>query len=237
MISVIMPYWHRLPLLRDALYQLDHLYSGVDLEVIIADDGCELSLGDVSGYDLHIAVINLPRKVYAKNPCVPLNRAAEMARGEYLAITNPEIIHKTAVLEQMVDQVEESGSNHYCSAAVWSNDTKRWYNHSEKNIERTNRAPSPPCAGLHFLAVMRRDFFWSAGGFDESYRDGQGYEDNDFLWSLHVAGGTFSIRDDLVVDHYGTQVKWPSGGLKRNAEIFHKKWDVYIEGQKSKVHA
>lgn len=228
MISVIMPYWDRLELLKKTLISFSDFYIGVDLEVIIADDGSGLSMSDIDEYHLDIKIINLTYKSGAKNPCVPLNRAAAAATGEFLAITNPEVIHTTPVLEQLCEQVASNGPTHYCSAGVWSADKQKWYNHSVENTKRTARAPTPSCAGLHFLAVMKTDFFRVVGGFDETYRDGQGYEDSDFLWKLHASGGTFSIRDDLVVEHVSTNTAWPAGGTKRNSGIFYKKWRDYM---------
>ena len=41
MISIIMPYWNRLELLKRSLDRMGELYYDVDMEVIIADDGSD----------------------------------------------------------------------------------------------------------------------------------------------------------------------------------------------------
>ena len=76
--------------------------------------------------------------------------------------------------------------------------------------------------------MMYKEFFDEVGGFDEAYREGQGYEDNDFLWELHRQGASFEIRDDLQVNHIDTPVSWPLGGVERNAAIFNEKWKEFI---------
>lgn len=230
MISLIMPYWDRLELLRLSLSQLSRLYTDLDMEIIIANDGSPLlERRELPIVGLNVTLINMEEKPEAKNPCLPLNLAASYASGKFLAITNPEIVHEEPVLEGLRHEVMHGGPKHYCSAAVWSVDTSRWYNHSEGNDKRLGRAPMPRGSGLHFLSMMHRELFESIGGFDEMYRDGQGYEDSDFLWKLHRADATFSIRDDLVVFHHGTRTKWPIGGIERNRRIFNEKWGEYIE--------
>lgn len=73
--------------------------------------------------------------------------------------------------------------------------------------------------------MLHREFFDQVGGFDEQYRDGQGYEDNDFLWALHKHGARFAICDDLVTDHLPCpRSQWPAGGAARNKAIFERKW-------------
>jgi len=71
---------------------------------------------------------------------------------------------------------------------------------------------------------MYRKFYDEVGGFDEEYRDGQGVEDNDFLWKLWEAGANFRMCDYLMVEHTSTPTIWPEGGIKRNSEIYRKKW-------------
>ncbi len=86
------------------------------------------------------------------------------------------------------------------------------------------RLPLPPNSGLHFCTMMYRKFYDEIGGFDEEYRDGQGVEDNDWLWSLWEAGAIFRMRDDLMVEHISTPTVWPEDGIERNSEIYRKKW-------------
>lgn len=225
MISLIMPYWNRIDLLTRSLESLTYCYgSDINFEVVIVDDGSMDEPCVVEGlHPYPITIFTLPKKEVALNPCLPLNKAVEVCRGEVLIITNPEIIHITPIIQKMLYRLAETGMKAYVAAATWSVDKKKWYCHSEE--ERTlGRWPVPDGAGLHFCAMMWKNFFLEIGGFSEEYRDGQAFEDNDFLWKLHEAEANFSILDDCIVNHHGTSTKWPSGGLKRNQAIFERKW-------------
>lgn len=227
MISIIMPYWNRNKLLARSLRRMSELYLGYDIEIIIADDGSEEECNVPLQSPWFIRVLSLPHKTQALNPCVPINMAVKASRGYVIVLTNPEIYHPTNVLGEMLDELVKVGPKGYIIAATWSVDHDRWYAHSSitsKVNSSLGRLPLPPNSGLHFCTMMYRKFYDEVGGFDESYRDGQGVEDNDWLWALQQAGASFRMMDDLVVEHTSTPTIWPPGGIARNSEIYRKKW-------------
>ncbi len=228
MISIIMPYWNRLELLIRSLDRMAELYPDYDMEVVITDDGSEERCVVGSNYPWPVKVIYFPRKDHALNPCLPINAAVKMSDGYILVLTNPEIYHPTAILGSMLDElVIKAGPKGYVIASTWSTDHNRWYAHSSitsKANAALGRLPLPEGSGLHFCTMLYRQFFDEVGGFDKEYREGQGVEDNDFLWSLWEAGAIFRMRDDLMVEHTSTPTVWPSGGIERNSEIYRKKW-------------
>jgi hypothetical protein len=219
---MVMPYWKRNDALQKMLQRLKELYSDLHaFEVVIADDGSpEPAL--VSGtYPWPVSVIRLPSKKVALNPCVPINRAVEKSIGDKIVITNPEVVHREPILRRMA----ESDGDYVAAACLAS--TGIWYCHSTKmpSDKVMGRAPSPKGAGLHFCSMLSRELYEAVGGFSEEYRDGQGYDDNDFLWKLHEAGASFRILDDCVTDHIDApRCEWPSCGLERNKKIFESKW-------------
>jgi len=229
MISIIMPYWNRLELLTRSLDRMGELYPNYDMEIIIADDGSEEEcIVTQRYYPWPIHIISMPRKDVALNPCVPINLAVKASRGYILVLTNPEIYHPTAVLGSMLDElVIKAGPKGYIIASTWSTDHNRWYAHSSITSKRNaelGRLPLPPNSGLHFCTMMYRRFYDEVGGFDETYREGQGVEDNDWLWALQEAGASFRMCDELMVEHTSTPTIWPEGGIARNSEIYRKKW-------------
>lgn len=218
MISIVMPYWKR----RDELIRTLKSYRPYkDIEVIIVDDG--------SGDDIPAAV-RLPLKEIAKNPCVPINAGVKAAEGNIIVITGPEITHTAPILDEMKKTLEETGHTGYVSASAWSKESKRWNCHSSVNGKTPGSWPIPEGAGFHFCAMMYKSFFNEIGGFDEAYREGQAFDDNDFLWTLHKHMAEFRQRDDLIVDHYPTHTQWPEGGWVKNKNIFEAKWKDYIRG-------
>lgn len=219
-----MPYWMRREVLKGTLESYRSLYAGENLEIIIVDDGSPERPDISSDYPWPVRLIRLPDKAHALNPCVPLNYGAASASGEIIVLTNPEVVHRTAILGPMRDRLRELGPKGYVAAACWGG---WWYCHSKlmPAAETVGRAKMPEGAGLHFCSMLYRDFYDSIGGFSEEYRDGQGYEDNDFLWKLHRAQARFEIMDDQVCDHLTCpRSQWPAGGARRNKDIFTHNW-------------
>lgn len=176
-----------------------------------------------------MTVIRLPDKAEAKNPCVPINMGVAVATGDVIVLTNPEVVHRLPILSGMRDRLSELGEMGYVAAACRAHG--KWLCHStDMPPDRAlGRVPSPPGAGLHFCSMLHRSLFDIAGGFDERYRDGQAYEDNDFLWRLDRAGAKFAICDDLVCDHVMCpRTTWPAGGADRNRKIFEATWPALV---------
>jgi GT2 family glycosyltransferase len=221
--SIVMPYWKRPDALRVNLDRLYELYDeDYPIEVVIVDDGSPQPARINGGYPWPVRVIRLADKEHALNPCTPINIGVKESDGDIILLTNPEVIHQTRLVLEMANSL---GERDYPAASCWSVSGNRWYCHSTDEPLSNGRAKMPEGAGLHFCTMIRKSFFNEIGGFDEAYREGQAYDDNDFLWKLHEAGANFSIRDDLVTQHMDCpRCNWPKGGLDRNRRIFEAKW-------------
>lgn len=226
MISVLMPYWNRLEATRKALDAMARLYPTLDMEIIIADDGSPEAMVLDGEYPWPVKVLRLPLKTEAKNPCLPFNEAVKAAKGEVLVITNPEIIHTDAVFPEMLKSLKKLGPNGYVLTACWCPEENKWHCHSTLRPTVINGIEHPKGSGLHFCAMLNKRLWDGIGGFDEAYREGAGYDDNDLVMKLGQYGARFLIRDDLVVTHpkTGAKTQWPEGSFQRNADIFVSKW-------------
>lgn len=223
MLSLVMPYWNREKQLKASLERYERLYPSLHMEVVIANDGSQEP--EVGNYSFPVRIKNLPKKDYPLNPCVPLNKAVKNAKGSVIVITNPEIIHKTPVFPQMMENLLSLGERGYVLAACKGEETKRFHCHS--TIRGPGQDRIPKGYGLHFCGMMYKKFFEEVGGFDEDYRNGSGYDDNDFAWRVHRAKGNVKVRDDLIVYHPRSGTKWDKGGFQRNKQIFYSKWENY----------
>lgn len=195
----------------------------------MVDDGSPEPAALPAALALPVQILRLPAKTVAKNPCVPFNVGVAAAGGDVIVLTNPEVVHRRPILPGMLERLEVLGPMGYVAAACRAHG--RWLCHStDMPSDRSlGRVPSPPGAGLHFCAMLHRSLYELAGGFDERYRDGQAYEDNDFLWRLERVGAKFEIADDLVCDHVlCPRCEWPKGGAERNREIFNKTWPALV---------
>lgn len=213
-----MPYWKRESLLRASLERYEALYP--DIEVIIVNDGDEPPMVDDYSF---VRVINLLEKTWPGNPCVPWNVGVAAAKHETIVLTHAEIRHEKPVFEEMLAELKERGPKGYVLASCWGEG--RWYCYPGYRGPKADRIPDG--AGLNFCAMMNKSFFNEIGGFDEIYRDGAGYEDNDFIWAVHKNGGNIVIRGDLIVNHFRTYVNWGGGRFEKNKRRFHDKWSDY----------
>lgn len=215
-VSVVMPYWRRQDALDQTLVRYRQFY-GDHIEIIVVDDGSP------EPAETELArLIRLPQKTKALNPCVPINIGVAASTGELIVITNPEVLPRAPFLDLMVRALDDAD---YVAAACWNEASKTWYCHSTlaPPPAAMGRAPIPDGAGLHFCAMLPRSVFGIVGGFCEEYRNGQGYEDNDFLWKLYDGGIRFRILDDCVTDHIAVP---PSEWTRSNDNraLFESRW-------------
>lgn len=233
MISLILPFYNRAAATDRAFELLAQEYVGLDLEVVIVDDGSDAPyVGPSCGFPFALRVIRLEAKRAPKNPCVPINVGVAMSSGNYIAISNPETLHNHGpVLDQMREEILAGGPDTYVMAACWCAEQKRWHCHS--TLKRTDAGDVgsflPAGAGYHFMSMLTRDLWNRAGGFDVDYRDGAGYDDPDWVMRLARAGARFVTRDDLVVEHprAGARADWTPAMFQRNRDLFFSKWRTH----------
>ena len=233
MLSLILPYYERQAATDESLLLMVEHYFDMDLEIIIVDDGSPEPFHASASLPLNIKVIRLPEKSYPLNPCVPYNRGVAEATGDYIAISNPEILHKRPVLQRMQSKAKAEGDSSYVMAACWCPEQNRWHAHSTK-IRRDDNDVGPYVpkgADYHFMTVMHRSLWDKARGFDEDYRNGAGYDDPDFVRRLDRAGAKFFMCDDLVVEHprKGARADWTVDMFAINRGIFMNKWKPFDE--------
>lgn len=224
-ISICMPYWNRRAELMRSLEAYERLYPDLDIEYSICDDGSPEQLRDVwPWFRSSVQVTSLPRKTNALNPCVPINVAVRQASRDVIVLTNPEIEHRDRVLDKMLDAL--TGPNDYVMTGC--RDTSgAWYaGPMSPRAPIGGRAPIPRGTELHFCVMMHRALFERAGGFDEEYRDGHAYDDNDWLFRLWALGDVnFKYVDGIVWHHKGaSRSLWKAAPLERNKAIFERKW-------------
>lgn len=216
-ISLLLPYWDRQEAANRALESLKQ-YADLDLEIIVVDDGSPVPFVAPPGID--VKVIRLQEKSEPKSPVVPWNIAAKVASGDILVLSCIEVIHEQPILEELVRNV---GKDDYVMAAAWCPEEGAWHTHSTVAVP-----DCPPGSGLGFCAALTPELYWRAGGFDEGYRDGAGYEDRDWIRRLHAVGAKFQIRDDLRVIHpkSGARIIWGAEKFDRNLTLYRLKWPI-----------
>lgn len=225
MISIIWSYWQRQIATDVALASLVRCYPHLDLEVVIVDDGSPVPYIKPFDTPWPVHIVRLPTKHVALDPCVPINAGVWHARGELIALSGAEILHPNPVLMDLQHVVDKCGPDMYVTAACRLQGTDVWHAHS--SIRPTVEGIEMPLGShFHFLALLHRDLWDKAGGFDPDYRNGAGYDDPDWLLRLQRAGARFMMRDHQIVHHQRQDARadWPKGAHERNRQLFRSKW-------------
>lgn len=219
-LSLILPYWDRQEAANKAFKLLEEQYADLDMEIIVMDDGNAIPFV-APDVNLDIRTIRLPLKHEPKSPVTVWNEGVKAARGDIIVLSCVEILHKEPVLLQMKEELKRMGMDGYVLAAAWCPEEAKWHCHSTVKLPR-----NPEGTGLSFCSMMYKELYDRAGGFDEEYRDGAGYEDNDFINRLLAVGARFNILDDLVVIHpkSGASISWKPEAFARNEAMFYAKW-------------
>lgn len=219
-VSILMTYWDRQPAADRALAQFAKTYTDLDAEIVIIDDGNSVPfrMPDVG---LTARILTLPQKPGPTPQSATWNRAVEFASGDIIVMNCIEVLHMNPVLHPMLSELGRMGRDGYVLAAAWCPEERKWHCRSDVRVP-----DCPPGVGIGFCGALHRDLYERAGGFDEDYMDGAGYEDRDFIRRLLRAGAKFSVLDGHAVTHpkAGARIKWPADGFLRNEKMFYSKW-------------
>jgi len=239
MMSVIMPYFNRPEVLTNTLWAYDNL--GFEGEFIIVDDKSSKppALQDLPELNIKCITINRP----GSNPCVPFNVGVRAAEGDTIILSNPECLpispnlklpdgtpdyaiaraysvsHETQMLinalnprsPNYINAILQNMTFHDRAASAEGEDA--WYAHPDYN-------PRP----FHWWAVMPKALYVEMGGFDEDFRMGVAWEDNDWIRRLAVHQVPVCWLDATVLHQY--HYNRPGQQGKQNEGIFWQKANV-----------
>ncbi len=218
-VSVIIPAYNAALTIGKALEALSKQDYLKPIEVIVVDDGStDATAQVVQGF----ANVKYLRQDNA-GPAVARNYGARVAVGDILAFTDADCIphqdwisllinafnqHKTAVV---------AGSYGIANPQSFLARTV----HAEIIFRHTVlMGDFPKSFGSYNFSVSKK-VFWRVGGFDESYRNASG-EDNDLSYKILKAGHCIYFERNALVDHHH-----PTSVMKYLKEQFrHGYWRV-----------
>lgn len=168
-----------------------------DFEVIVVDDGSTDSTGAVAR---HFDRVRYHRQSNG-GPASARNTGARLATGEILVYTDADCIPQADWLRQLIDGFEEGVVAVGGTYAI-ANPTSRLARVVQAEIAARHRQFKGEVDFLgSFNVAYCRDAFEAVGGFDESYRQASG-EDNDLAYRLHDLGGRMVFNPRAEVAHY-----------------------------------
>ena len=238
--SIIIPVYAQHLLTFTCLKSVAATCGDIAIEVIVIDDcspePAAAALAVVQGINIVRNEINLG---FLRN----CNKAAQIARGEYLVVLNNDTIVTDGWLQEMADVfakqentgmvgcklIYPDGSLQEAGGIIWR-DGSGW------NYGRNDKADKPEynylreadyCSGACLL--IRRDFWNQLAGFDEAFVPAY-YEDGDLAFRVRAAGKRVFYQPRAVVVHFegkssGTDL---TQGIKKhqviNQETFVNRW-------------
>ncbi len=236
MVSIILPYYNRLPLLINTMRSFEHFYIDKDVEVIIVDDGSS-DEHRLDNYEFKIKtkIIRLENK-NGINPCYPYNVGVRHSSGDTLILSSPETFH-TKDMFSITNNFSELKNDTYLLFSVFCitqndminevltepdfnlvankmrNSIPKFYSYLGENGYPFNNKfgswylhgqirPS----GLNFFTAITREKYYEMSGFDERFRFGTGFDDNEFKDRLLISNTKFIYYDNAVAIHVNHEV-------------------------------
>lgn len=222
-----MPFYNRSELLKETLRSYVDLYKHrTDYECLIIEDyksqidaDQHKALMDViSMYSeqLHIKHLLRPEE-FTYNPCLHFNQGVESSDGLYLILTNPECAHRSPILDQLDALFMQNQNNYIVCSCFDEHNEIYWLQHSVHNNRK-----------LHFCAAIRKTVFNDIGGFDDNYRFGVAFDDNDFINKIMNTTLNIVTDDSLLVEHLSHEDYPDKYGylFHLNKNYYENKWDT-----------
>ncbi|HEX5707754.1 MAG TPA: glycosyltransferase [Pyrinomonadaceae bacterium] len=226
-ITVVVPTYRRpvqLAALLDALARQD--YPRASFEVVVVDDGSERA----PEREVEVAARAIDARLVVQphaGPSAARNRAARLARGEYLAFTDDDCAPEPAWLTALARRLVETPPRVVGGRTVNALERNLCAATSQLTTEVVYEYYNPdPSAARFFasnnLAAPAREFR-EAGGFDERYHWA---EDRDFCDRWRARGFGMTYAPDAVVrhaHHLSPRTLWRQHfGYGRGAWNFHR---------------
>jgi GT2 family glycosyltransferase/glycosyltransferase involved in cell wall biosynthesis len=247
-VSIVIPMHSSGAIGERTLRQLVRVTTGVAYELVLVDDTADAATARVIGAVQNAQVVtNEQNTGFLRSN----NRAAEVARGDYLVLLNDDTEVQPGWLEALVDCAGSDGSIAYVASKlvypdgrlqeaggiVWSDGTGWNYGRGDNPAKPEYNFRRDVDYGSAAAALVRADAWREAGGFDERFSPGY-YEDTDLCMRLRELGYRVVYEPRALVVHlegasHGTGPGDARG--KRRQEINHPrfvaKWRATLEAE------
>jgi len=258
-VSIILPYYNRKKLILNTLKSLEYFYGRkYNLEVVIVDDvsNDEHRLENDLNFDLDIKLIRLENK-NGINPCYPYNVGVRESNGDIIILSSPETFHSTNIYD-ITNNFSELNNNTYLLFSVFcvtdlnlindllidfganiksfDNNKKLFYqNLGENGYDFNNRYGSwylhskYRASGLNFFTALTREKYYELSGFDERFRAGTGFDDDEFKDRLIQSGVNFIYYDDTVAIHVNHEIVNNAAPTTNQSLYHYTKTNKYLK--------
>lgn len=215
-ISIVMAYHNRREqLLRTLSSILLTKYDLNKLQIIIVDDcsNSENMLDDIvnlyPSLNIKLIKINVNDKKWVCS-CIPFNIGFNDIKYNKVIIQNPESYHNGDILSDVNRRLTD---DNYLTYSCYSLSESEYCNNDYNNIQYTDIKPKYACSSgwynhskynpkyYHFLSSITTKNLFKINGFDEDYKDGIGFDDNEILHRIKLLGLGIEIVDQPFIFH------------------------------------
>ena len=215
-ISIVMAYHNRRALLIKTLQSINKTkYNKSKIEIIIIND-CSSDNHNINDLpiifnELNIKLLNID--INDKdwiNSCVPYNIGFNYIKYNKVIIQNPECYHNGDILSYTDKNLNNKNYLTFgCYSLGWDEIRLDNYN----NIKTLNQDSKLACGTgwynhieykptyYHFCSAISKNNLKKLNGFDEDYKDGIGWDDNEFLHRIKLLGLDTKIINEPFVYH------------------------------------
>jgi GT2 family glycosyltransferase len=234
-VSVVIPVFNGVTFVRQCLESIFASADSVRFEVIVIDqnsrDGARKMLRTLAARHSNMILIENATNVGFTRA---VNQGSAVARGEYLAICNSDVVATPGWLDRLVDPLRRDPQ-----LAVVSPLTN--YVGEGPQLDSDARAVTPETAAdyaarladrvgvqpvvdrlVFFCVLVRKSAFDLLGGLSDAYGMGN-YEDDDFCMRARLAGFTLALVPSAFVFHYGSRTF-------QEQKVGHVGWMIRNEG-------
>jgi GT2 family glycosyltransferase/tRNA A37 methylthiotransferase MiaB/Flp pilus assembly protein TadD len=246
--SIIIPVFNNLSLTRQCLESIGE-HTDVPHEIIVVDNG---STDGTREYLNRLEAANWARVIYNRTNlgfAKASNQGAQAAQGEYLVFLNNDTIAQPGWLQELAACARKDAKiaavgakllfpdNTVQHAGVAFTHNKLVYHlykhydrdHPAVNKEREFQAVTAACV------LIKKDLFFGAGGFDESYRNG--FEDVDLCFKLRQQGYKVVYNPRAVVYHLESKTPGRHDRETENSRLFKSRWIDRVIGDDQRFYA
>jgi GT2 family glycosyltransferase len=227
--AVVIPNWNSLRHLRRCLESLESAASGVEVELMVVDNGSE------DGSVAHLESEGIPHVALPENTgfAPAVNLGVRETRSEAILVLNSDTTLEPGCLGRLLDGLEadpvlggvqplilqlDDGPGPvrvYSAGESLTRDGRGFEQDAGELRESRHLLPSEPFGVCGAACLMRRALFEELGGYDESYVIF--CEDVDLNVRARIAGWRFATVPEAVVWHVGNAV-WQAGFADPSAE-------------------
>jgi GT2 family glycosyltransferase len=240
--SIVITAWRAAPLLITCLRSIARNVSEVAYEVIVAFNAAsETLLADVERVVVGARVVSSPVNLGFAGAC---NRAAALARGEYIVFLNDDTEVEPGWLEALVRTADATPEAGAVGSAMLTPDGKLaeagsivWRDGGITAVSASVLEKVDPLDGTRQVdyssacsLLVRRSTWDAVGGFDEEYYPAY-FEDVDLCFKIRRNGeGVFCDPSSRVRHHRGSSSSgfYQEFMLSRNAKRFVARWSAEL---------